>query len=79
MLPEGMAMLYAKRKRLIEWQRPIELLHISVNPETGSKYIYLYSGSTYPDKLEMYFRSDRDLSICLSEKREKRRRKEHKS
>ncbi|CAN4128527.1 unnamed protein product [Withania somnifera] len=26
------AMPYAKRKRLIEWQRQIELLHIFVNP-----------------------------------------------
>jgi hypothetical protein len=30
------AMPYAKRKRLIEWQRQIELLHIFVNPGTGS-------------------------------------------
>nr|YP_009561579.1 ribosomal protein S7 [Commiphora foliacea]QAT19667.1 ribosomal protein S7 [Commiphora foliacea] len=28
MLPKGVAMPYAKRKRLIEWQRQIELLHI---------------------------------------------------
>ena len=32
MLPKGVAMPYAKRKRLIEWQRQIELLHIFVNP-----------------------------------------------
>jgi small subunit ribosomal protein S7 len=30
--PKGAAMPYAKRKRLIEWQRQIELLHIFVNP-----------------------------------------------
>ncbi|KAK2643632.1 hypothetical protein Ddye_025395 [Dipteronia dyeriana] len=29
---KGVAMPYAKRKRLIEWQRQIELLHIFVNP-----------------------------------------------
>ncbi|CAI0544884.1 unnamed protein product [Linum tenue] len=32
MLPKGVAMSYAKRKRLIEWQRQIELWHIFVNP-----------------------------------------------
>uniref|UniRef100_A0A453C7C7 Uncharacterized protein n=1 Tax=Aegilops tauschii subsp. strangulata TaxID=200361 RepID=A0A453C7C7_AEGTS len=32
MLPEGVGVPYAERKRLIEWQRQIELLHIFVNP-----------------------------------------------
>ncbi|KAM0027765.1 putative photosystem I [Helianthus debilis subsp. tardiflorus] len=32
LLPKGVAMPYAKGKRLIEWQRQIELLHIFVNP-----------------------------------------------
>uniref|UniRef100_A0A453NT82 Uncharacterized protein n=1 Tax=Aegilops tauschii subsp. strangulata TaxID=200361 RepID=A0A453NT82_AEGTS len=32
MLPKGVGVPYAKRKRLIEWQRQIELLHIFVNP-----------------------------------------------
>nr|AWN58099.1 ribosomal protein S7 [Lonicera fragrantissima var. lancifolia]AWN58100.1 ribosomal protein S7 [Lonicera fragrantissima var. lancifolia] len=30
--PKGVAMPYAKRKRLVEWQKQIELLHIFVNP-----------------------------------------------
>ncbi|KAE9617795.1 putative ribosomal protein S5/S7 [Lupinus albus] len=33
---KGNGMPYAKRKRLIEWQRQMELLHIFVNPRTGS-------------------------------------------
>ncbi|KAF4360010.1 hypothetical protein F8388_004517 [Cannabis sativa] len=32
MLPKGVAMPYPNRKRLIEWQRKVELLHIFINP-----------------------------------------------
>ena len=32
MLSKGRALPYTKRKRLVEWQRQIELLHIFVNP-----------------------------------------------
>jgi len=37
----GVAMPYVKRKRLIEWQRQIELLHIFVNPHERDLYRYI--------------------------------------
>ena len=33
---KGSGDAYGKRKKLIKWQRQIELLHIFVNPSTGS-------------------------------------------